>query len=217
MEDVLLLSGDWRDYTDEINRDRVSAVISDPPYGANVNCDYRRFSGGKGRRGKEGTKFDSIIGDGQEFDPAPWLDYPQVILWGYQFFAQRLPVGTVLVWNKRRDNMLGAFMSDCELAWQKGNKGCYLFHHEWSGFLRDSEKGEKTLHPSQKPVPLMEWCIERCTKEGDVVLDPYMGSGATGIACARTGRKFIGIEIHPPYYEIARDRVLEAYRQRSLF
>jgi DNA modification methylase len=134
-------------------------------------------------------------------------------MWGYQFFAQRLPLGTILVWNKKRDNQLGTFLSDAELAWEKGGQGVYLFSHIWHGFDRATERNEIIVHPSQKPVRLMEWCIERVTQPGDLVLDPYMGSGSTGVACVNTNRRFIGIEIEERCCEIAVKRLA----QMSLF
>lgn len=132
-------------------------------------------------------------------------------MWGFQFFANRLPQGTVLVWNKRRDNQLGKFLSDCELAWMKGGKGCYLFNHTWNGFDRASERGQKSLHPSQKPVALMEWCIDKLKlKSGDTVLDPYMGTGCVGIACKNRGINYIGIECNQMYFEIAQARISQS-------
>lgn len=113
------------------------------------------------------------------------------------------------MWLKKRPNQLGTFLSDCELAWMKGGKGCYLFHHVWHGFDRETERG-KTVHPSQKPVALMMWCLERLRlPAGSTVFDPYMGCGATGIAALELGLHFVGCEIEPTYFEIARQRLTE--------
>lgn len=182
----------------------ITAVISDPPYGGRFDTDYTRFTGGL----SQSRHYEDIVGDDQPFDPTPWLAYPKVVLWGYQFFASRLPLGTILVWCKRRENQLGKFLSDCELAWCKGGKGCYLFNHVWNGFDRASERDEKSLHPSQKPVALMEWCIDRLKlTSSDVVLDPYMGTGCVGVACRRRGIGYIGCEVVPGYFEIAQQRI----------
>jgi tRNA G10 N-methylase Trm11 len=201
---VTVYHGDCRDLT--IDAD---AVITDPPWGADTDCDYTRFSGGLAPN----HHHHGIHDDDKPFDPSPWLGYPQVILWGYPFFAQRLPIGTVLIWNKKRDSQLGTFLSDAELAWQKGGQGAYIFDHTWHGFDRETERNEPVYHPSQKPARLMGWCIERVTKPGDLVLDPYMGSGSTALACILMGRRFIGIEIEERYCEIAVKRLA----QRSLF
>lgn len=183
----------------------ITAVITDPPYGCDNDCNYTRFTGGKkvSRHFHEGIKDDD-----KPFDPSRWLIYPKVILWGFQFFANKLPVGTTLVWNKRRENQLGKFLSDCELAWMKGGKGCYLLNHHWNGFDRASERGQKSLHPSQKPVALMEWCIDKLKlKAGDTVLDPFAGTGCVGLACQNRGLNYIGIEHNKKYYDIARQRL----------
>jgi len=183
----------------------IDAVITDPPYGCRNDCDYTRFTGGLSPKG--GTYYRAIKGDDQPFDPTPWLQYPKVVLFGYQFFADRLPQGTVLVWNKRRPNQLGTFLSDCELAWMKGGKGVYLFNHVWNGFDRESERG-KSLHPTQKPVALWDWVLDRAKiQPGQTVLDPFMGSGGLGVACRRRGIHYIGIEIERDYFEVAQQRI----------
>ncbi len=69
---------------------------------------------------------------------------------------------------------------------------------------------ERGLHPNQKPVALIEYFVRTYTKEGDTVLDPYMGSGTTGVACLRAGRKFIGVELEQKYFDIAKRRIEEA-------
>ena len=185
------------------------AVISDPPYGMKLDTDNSRFSGGStasvARRGDGigtgGGK--GIIGDNAPFDPSLWLDYPAVVLFGCNHFGQRLPVGTTLVWLKRLDGGFGTFLSDAEVAWMKGGHGVYV--------KRDlSMNGETATrcHPCQKPVPLMAWAMERAkVPAGATVLDPYMGSGSTGIAAIRTGRKFIGIERDPKHFATAVQRI----------
>jgi DNA modification methylase len=72
-------------------------------------------------------------------------------------------------------------------------------------------------HPTQKPVDLMAWLCETYTNKNEMILDPFMGSGTTGVACVRTGRKFIGVEISEEYFEIAVKRITDAYNQTALF
>ena len=105
-------------------------------------------------------------------------------------------------------------MSDAEIAWQKGGKGVYLFDHEWVGARRDSEKGD-FFHPTQKPILLMEWCIGRTKAE--TIFDPFMGSGSTGIAAIRQGRKFIGVEIEKEYFDKCCSRIEKEFAQGKLF
>ena len=101
----------------------VDLILTDPPYGCKNNCDYTRFSGGLSESRNYGKQ---IFGDEKPFDPSPFLGFSGVILFGYQFFADKLPPGTILIWNKKRESQLGSFLSDCELAWKKGGSGCYL-------------------------------------------------------------------------------------------
>ena len=201
------------------------AVITDPPYGMNANNDSRRFSGGLSstcnRKHGAGRNFPATIGDDRPFDPTPWLDFPSVVLWGSNHYAQRLPVGTTLVWCKRRPELFGTFLSDCEIGWMKGGHGVYAFYKQFPPPVRAMDRGgdpchPTAIHPNQKPLALMRWCIEKTTKPGDRVLDPFMGSGTTGVACAELGRDFVGVEIDPGYCEIARKRIDVAARQLKL-
>lgn len=194
----------------------VDAVISDPPYGMDWNTDHSRFTRGNGTGGKgERTrKMEKIHGDGNTFDPSPWLKYPACVLFGSNHFGARLPVGTTLVWLKKYDSAFGTFLSDAEVAWMKGGHGVYA--------MRDTEllgeASKSRLHPTQKPVPIMAWCMDQAkVAEGSTVLDPYMGSGSTGIACIRTGRRFVGIEQDPTHYATALKRITDELAQGDLF
>jgi len=201
---ITLYNADCRD----VELDGIDAVLTDPPYGINHKTDYTRFTGGK----FESRNFHiPIYGDDEPFDPTPWLEYPKVILWGANCFSDRLPLGTLLVWCKRRDSQLGTFMSDAEAAWMKGGHGVYLFRHVWNGFDRESERREKTLHPTQKPVALMRWCIERLKlKPGSTILDPFMGSAPVALAALELGHRYIGVEREPAYFNIAVQRIEKA-------
>ena len=205
-----LILGDCRDIAPTLVG--VEAVISDPPYGMKWDTDSTRFtSGTKGhqKRGEGRSDWGRVAGDDMAFDPAQWLTYDEVILWGANHYGNRLPVGTTLVWVKRNDAAFGSFLSDAELGWQKGGYGVYCH--------RDLGEGPNFAksHPTQKPISLMQWCVNRV--RGAMVLDPYMGSGTTGVACVRMGRKFIGIEIDPVYFAAACKRIEAAYNQPDLF
>lgn len=177
------------------------AIVSDPPYGMDNNCDYTRFTmGPNGHGGSSSRKYKPVHGDDKDFDPSPWLRYGEVILFGFNHFVSRLPVGTTLVWLKRFDGGFGSFLSDAEIAWMKGGHGVYCF--------RDTSLLAETnirCHPTQKPVPLMSWCIQKVTSQ--TILDPYMGSGTTLVAAKNLGRRAIGIEIEEKYCEIAAKRL----------
>ena len=193
--------------------DKVDAVCTDPPYGMAWNTDSTRFSGGK----TPGIKRKAIAGDAVPFDPSPViaLNVP-TIMWGYNHMAQRLPVGKTLIWLKQNPQAYGEFLSDAELGWASGRNGVWAFYRPRSIATAVAEGGGKVAHPTQKPVALMEWCLG-FRPNADTILDPFMGSGTTLVACAKLGRKGIGIELDEAYWEIACKRVEEAYRQGDLF
>jgi site-specific DNA-methyltransferase (adenine-specific) len=201
---------------------KADAVISDPPYGMDWNTDSTRYSGGKAwhniRRDKGRDDWGRIANDKAPFDPAHWLNFPRVVLWGQNHFAQRLPVGTTLVWQKKEPHLWGTFLSDAEVAWMKGGHGVYLYRENFMPPSRQAEAGGQCAHPNQKPVRLMAWCMDRAkVPEGALVLDPYMGSGTTGLACIRTGRKFFGVEIDPRHFDTACERLERELAQGRLF
>ena len=190
-----------------------ASIVCDPPYGMNWHASSARFSGGsessRRKRGRPKT-YQKIYGDDHPFDPSPWIGFPQVILFGCNFFSASLPTGTTLVWVKKNVHAFGSFLSDAELAWMKGGHGIYCFQ-----YLLQASYGKgkvKRQHPAQKPIPLMEWCIEH-TKGNGPIVDPYMGTGTTGVAALQLHRKFIGIEIDPKYFDIACERIEQAHRQ----
>ena len=208
-----LYLGDCRDILPTLSK--VDAVVTDPPYGMKWNTDSSRFSGGHrdsvARRGQGRADWGVIAGDEVAFDPAPWLAFPKVIMWGSNHYAARLPVGTTLVWIKRFDGGFGSFLSDAEVAWMKGGHGVYC--------RRDTSLAANATarnHPTEKPVGIMAWCIEKCGA-AETVLDPFMGSGTTGVAAVQMGRDFIGIELDSEHFDTACRRIEQAQRQGDLF
>ena len=192
---------------------KVDAVVTDPPYG--ISHKSGGGTGGKWANVKhQGVK---IAGDEKEFDPSPWLALGvPVVMWGANFFSNRLPGGGWLVWDKRpgiEDMIFNR--SDAELAYFSGTKTVKTIRHLWHGICRDSEVGEH-WHPTQKPVAVMAGCLKHLPK-AQTILDPFMGSGTTGVACMNLGRKFIGIEIEERYFTIACERIEAAQRQQRLF
>lgn len=203
-----LYLGDAREIVPSLQFD---SIVSDPPYGMAANTNYQRFSAGSDasrRKRGAGAKYPAVIGDDEPFDPSPFLTAKHVILWGFNHFSQRLPQGGGLVWLKRKPEAYGSFLSDAELAWEKGKTGVYCFTSYPQAMAHDRH------HPTQKPVDLMQWCLQR-TK--GVVCDPFMGSGSTGCAAALEGRPFAGCEIDPAYFDIACRRIEDAQRQGQLF
>lgn len=146
-----VIEGDNADYRASFPKS--AAIVSDPPYGMKWNTDSTRFTGrAKGGLGRSDWK--PIAEDDKPFDPAPWLDFAAVVLFGMNHFAQRLPVGTTLVWTKRRPEDYGMFLSDAELAWMKGGYGVYCFLDATGNFARIREGGAKWRIQRRSPLTL---------------------------------------------------------------
>jgi site-specific DNA-methyltransferase (adenine-specific)/modification methylase len=210
--DATLYLGDCMDILPTLSR--VDAVIADPPYGMNYKPEkWKKYSGEK-------SEWMPIYGDNQKFNPIPFIDYDNVILWGFNYYSDLLPVGALLIWDKRcneaGDKMYGASI---ESAWMKNQNGTRIKRLLHGGVVNaDSINGnnEKRFHPTQKPIALMKWCIE-LVGNAETILDPFMGSGTTGIAAIQMGRKFIGIERDAKYFDIACKRIEQASRQVDMF
>jgi hypothetical protein len=213
-----LYHGDSIKLLPELTALGIDAVISDPPWGANWDNDSTRFSG-VGHGPDDGrSDWPEIAGDEEPFDPTPWFDFPLVILWGYQHFAQRLPVGTVLIWLKRAPHLFGTFLSDAELAYMSKGCGVYCYYQQFPVFSRIKEGQGKVRHPNQKPIGLMRWCMQRAgLKPGATILDPYMGCGTTGKACLIDGYNFVGVEVVRQYYDEAVDGIGQTSMQPPMF
>lgn len=206
---ITIYHGDCREVATATTEQIGATVVSDPPYGMDWNTNMTRFSGGSG--GLEAASrvrdWPQVRGDKEPFDPSPWLEYPAVVLWGVNHFAQRVPVGTWLVWLKKPAARYGAFLSDAEVAWRKGGYGIYAREFQWEGLNRAEERGQH-YHPTQKPTAIMRWCIEMAGGDPNaVILDPFMGSGTTLRAAKDLGRRAIGIEVEERYCEIAAKRL----------
>jgi hypothetical protein len=193
--------------------DRVQAVITDPPYGI-----------GEARKDhKSRNKLaDSPTYERGEWDDAPahpaaiefirYISDTQIIFGGNYY--QLPPAKCWLVWDKVNGEN---DFADAEMAWTNINGAVRLIRHQWAGMLRDSERNVSREHPTQKPVAVMAWAIDKAKLAPDsLILDPYMGAGTTGVAALQAGHRFIGIEQHEPYFKTACQRVEDAQRQSRL-
>jgi hypothetical protein len=142
---------------------------------------------------------------------------PEVLIWGAHRFHERLPKGQWLLWDKRVD-MPTIDHGDCEAAWINREGPIRIIRHRWHGLIIEpgSEESQRQpgttfassrLHPTQKPVAVMQWCLGFVS--GETILDPFMGSGTTLVACKRLGRLCVGIEIEERYCEIAAKRLAQ--------
>jgi DNA modification methylase len=158
------------------------ALVTDPPYGINAN----KQTLGKGKKEFErGGDWDA-----QKPDILPLLTYCKTqVVWGGNYFADVLPpTNDWLCWHKKND---GRSYSEFELAWSNLGKNCRLLSHHWGG--------ENKLHPTMKPVAVMEWCVDMTQ---GTIFDPFLGSGSTLIAAEKTGRKCYGMELDPKYCDV---------------
>lgn len=186
---------------------KVDAVVTDPPYGL----------GDKWQGGKAETKARWKLNDGgsnMSWDAEPSIGLnqalqcsPNAIVWGGHYYDLP-PKRGWLVWDK----IVRSFSSGhVELAWTTLEQPTRAFN-----YAHGELASEGKLHPTQKPLPLMLWCLG-FLPEARTILDPFMGSGTTGVACVKMGRRFIGIEIDEGYFDIAVRRIEEAYRQPDMF
>lgn len=207
--DATLYLGDCRDILPILGK--VDAVITDPPYG-------KRWARG-GNHGQSSPENSQTIYElewdyerpAKEVFDSILAMTKQIIIWGGNYFADLLPPSNCwLVWDKV-GSWTPTWFADVELAWTSFNTVARKITLIQQGFVKDTK--DKRVHPTQKPSELMQWCIG--FTEG-TILDPFMGSGTTGVACARLGRKFIGIEIEPKYFAIACERIDREYAQGKL-
>lgn len=196
-----LYHGDCLDLLDTLQA--ADAVIADPPYGIDLNG----MSGTYRSRHVQAADEYLVHGDDKPFNPEPWLAFPVVVLWGANHFASRLPdTRKWIVWDKREgtapDNQ-----ADCEMAYTNLKGPARIYSQLWRGMCRRGEENmsrQRRVHPTQKPVALMMYCIEQCQlPAGSLIVDPYMGSGTTGVAAVRMGYRFIGVEKELRHFETA--------------
>ncbi|MBN3500889.1 DNA-methyltransferase [Burkholderia cenocepacia] len=213
--DATLYLGDCRDILPTL--ERVDAVITDPPYGilnlagevagAVVRKSPRQMGSGtlKNRVLNQSNVEWDIAPTAETFDALRGMSNWQII-WGGNYFPLP-PARAILVWDKEQpwENF-----SQVELAWSNLSRPAAIFKES-------ATRGTPgKVHPTQKPLSLMAWCIA-FVPDAAVILDPYMGSGTTGVAAVQQGRSFVGIEREPRYFEIAVERIANAQRQESLF
>ena len=209
-----LALGDCRDVLPTL--DKVDAVVTDPPYGIGADKSAAKAGG-------------ALVGEGhrrvakREYDTTDWdhaLDAETLaavraagrwqIIFGGNYYD--CPASNCwLVWDKE----VNGNFADCELAWTNLPKAVRRIRHLWNGFAREGNE-VRFDHPTQKPLAVMKWCIGHLP-HGDTILDPFMGSGTTGVAAVQMGRDFIGIEREERYFEIACRRIEAAQRQGDLF
>lgn len=195
-----------------IGEAKIDLVYTDPPYGINEKTDRvahsLTFTKGSSRGVAKKGQYSKIIGDDSiqtavdVFNLIETLDIKTVVYWGGNYYANALPNSACwIVWDKRVDDSQRDINSDCELAWVKHphKKSVRIFRHLWKGMIKGSEHGESRIHPTQKPIALAEWSFSELDPKGTTVLDLFLGSGSTLIACEKAGKQCFGMELDPAY------------------
>lgn len=211
--DAVLYLGDCRDVLPLIGK--VHAVVTDPPYGIGVDRQMAVLSGT--RYGNAKAKKSHYVSSGWDDSPMDDDITKQILLmsdhqiiFGGNYF--NLPPSRCwLIWDKE----VNGNFADAELAWTNLDKPVRLLRHMWNGMLRKGGE-DRNGHPTQKPLAVMEWCLSH-VPDSEIILDPFMGSGTTGVAAMNLKRKFIGIEREEKYFDIACKRIEDAQRQENLF
>jgi len=187
----------------------VDCVLTDPPYGIGEAAGKNKSRDSKAKAKDYGNK---------SWDNAPCSDGAiammrgisrNQIIFGGNYFTLP-PSSCWLIWDKQNS---GDF-ADCEMAWTNLTCAIRRIYWRWNGMIRKGN--DVRVHPTQKPVGVMRWCLG-FVPDAKTILDPFMGSGTTGVACVREGRSFIGIELDPDYFDIACKRIRDAYAQPDMF
>lgn len=167
--------------------------------------DYKAFAGN-----------DLSAPDNEYFDELFRVSKNQIIF-GANHFISKIPIDSHcwIVWDK--DNG-GTDFADCELAWTSFPTAVRKFKYRWNGMLQENMKNKEfRIHPTQKPVALYEWLIQKYAKPGDIILDTHVGSASSLIACHKTKHKFVGFELDEYYYNLANKRLKSEMDQMNIF
>ena len=203
-----LFQGDCLDKLKQINDNSIDLIVTDPPYN-NISCS------------QYAPEFYRVLKDGSHC--YIMTNHINLIEMLNTFTSNGFHFIKSLIWNKGNKIMGLYYMSQFEyiLFFRKG-KGIQINNCGTSDILdipnkKTKDKDGNNIHDTEKPVKLMEILIENSSKENDIVLDPFMGSGSTGVACVNTNRNFIGVELDENYFNIAKERINKNTNQLTLF
>ena len=206
---------------------RFDAVITDPPYGIDISASSTVGATGRNGKGRvvgKSTATQYVVSNWDKcgMSHEQWALLKGAadlyIVWGGNHLADVLGKSPgILVWDKKCQNGWDDTFSEMEIAFTNIYTRAKGFRHLWAGALRASEPSANVRqHPTQKPIALMRWCIEQAGHP-KTIIDPFLGSGTTGVAAVELGRKFTGIERDAGYFKIACQRIEQAYAQGQLF
>jgi site-specific DNA-methyltransferase (adenine-specific) len=220
---IVLYNGDCLDVMRDLKDKEIDLVLTDPPYGIKHSTVAGKQSGQKfgnaaTHKGTYAVKsWDDSSPDCVYFTELKRVSKNQII-WGANHFIEKIfnaNSSCWIVWDKQ--NGLNNF-ADCELAYSSFKTAVRKFEFRWSGMLQGNMADkEQRIHPTQKPVALMAWCLNNYSQENDLIFDGFLGSGSTAIASIRTKRRLIGCELDNEYFDKMCKRIEEELRQGNLF
>ena len=221
---IKLHNADCLDAMRLMEDDSFELAIVDPPYGIGFDGNTTI----KGKSGKGSTFSNHQHHEKKNWDSKrPPLDYfielqrvsKHQIIWGGNYFSDFLPASRGwLYWDKKIMNANNKNFSDGELAWTNFNKRLIKFTYDWIGFgYINNPAKERKIHPTQKPVALYTWLLEKYAKQGDRILDTHLGSGSIAIACHNLGYDLTGYELDKDYYQAACKRLENHQKQLRMF
>ena len=203
MKTNVLINADCLSVMRNMPENCIDLTITDPPYGIGSDKGTNGFGTSKNKRYVGG--WDKMRPPQEAFDEILRVS-KRVLIFGGNYFADMLPPSKCwIVWDKKGDIKFKNPFADAELIYTNLNKPVKKIVFKQQGFITDSK--DVRVHPTQKPSELVQQLIEQFSSEGDIVFDPYIGSGTTAVAAMRSGRKYIGVEISKAFYEIALNRI----------
>ena len=200
-----------------MNGEKADMVFTDPPYGMNLDTDYSKIKGSKKAKIKGGgKKYNKVIGDHNDFKPElittiyKHFGYcKEVFIWGADYFAEHIENrndGSWIVWDKRGGEEADKIVGSCfELCWSKQKHKKDIARIKWMGAFGYADARNR-VHPTQKPLALVEWFFKKWGKENDLITDVYLGSGSTLIIAEKLKRKCYGMELDEKYCDVIINR-----------
>lgn len=197
----------------------VDPVYGDVTKGGYMNANTKGLYVGTGKAAQKGYHNGLWLQEktGSEYFKELFRVSKNQIIWGGNYFTEYLPPSQCwVVWDKQHPE--GMSFADVELAWCSFNKAARIFRFMWNGMIQGNMKSkENRIHPTQKPVALYEWLINKFANKGDLILDTHVGSGSSLIACRNTNHVYVGFEIDETYYALAKQRVENETAQMNVF
>lgn len=217
----ILYKCDCLEILKEFPEKNIDLVLTDPPYGININkmSFTNSIEGGIAKRNnyKGICNWDNKRISKEIFFLLFNISKHQIIFGGNYYTDILAPTKSWIVWDKKTDDKYRNDFADCELAWCSIGVA-RIYRYLWTGFLQQNMKNkEKRYHPTQKPVGLIERLLLDYSKENDLILDCFCGSGTTLVAAERLNRRYIGIELEEKYCEITKQRLIKETEHPKLF